>query len=127
MCTILLPIKPEYVEKIINQSKRYEYRRKIGKKKVDRIIIYSTYPIKMVIAEVEVKKVLTDTPDNIWEKTKNYSGISKEKYSKYFCDKNKAFAYQLGKVLVYSKPKRLEDFNIYYSPQSFVYLKIENI
>lgn len=123
MCTILLPIKPEYVEKIINKSKRYEYRRKIGKKEVDKIIIYCTYPIKMVIAEVEVKKVLTDTPDNIWEKTKNYSGISKEKYSKYFCDKNKAFAYQLGKVLVYSNPKSLEDFNIYYPPQSFVYLK----
>lgn len=123
MCTILLPIKPEYVEKIINESKKYEYRRKIGKKNVDKIIIYSTYPIKMVIAEVEVKKVLADTPDNIWEKTKNYSGISKEKYIKYFCNKNEAFAYQLGKVLVYSKPKRLEDFNIYYSPQSFVYLK----
>ena len=33
MCTILLPIKPEYVDRIIDQSKLYEYRKKRCKQK----------------------------------------------------------------------------------------------
>ena len=27
MCTILLPIKPEYAKKIVNKTKIYEYRK----------------------------------------------------------------------------------------------------
>lgn len=33
MCTILLPIKPEYANKIIAQTKLYEYRKKYMQKK----------------------------------------------------------------------------------------------
>ena len=36
MCTILLPIKPEYVAKIINGSKIYEYRKKQCKSTVKK-------------------------------------------------------------------------------------------
>ena len=123
MCTILLPIKPEYANKIVNQTKLYEYRKNLCKKNVDKIIIYSTSPVKRVIAEVEVKSILSNTPDKLWNETKQYSGISKNKYMKYFENKSIAYAYELGSVIVYKYPKKLEDIGINYYPQSYVYLK----
>ena len=41
---------------------------------------------------------------------------------KYFKNKDIAFAYKLGKVIVYKQPKKLEDIGIDYYPQSYVYL-----
>ena len=123
MCTILLPIKPEYANKIIQQTKLYEYRRRIGKRKIDKIVIYITFPIKKVIAELEVKGIVSSTPLKLWQDTKEYSGISKVKYMNYFGDKDVAFAYKLGKVTVYKNPKTLKDIGINYCPQSYVYLE----
>lgn len=122
MCTILLPIKPEYANRIVEQTKLYEYRKNICKKNIDKIVIYSTSPVKRIIAEVEVKAVISNTPNKLWNETKQYSGISKTKYMKYFENKDIAFAYELGKVIVYKQPKKLEDIGIDYYPQSYVYL-----
>ena len=122
MCTILLPIKPEYANRIVEQTKLYEYRKNICKRDIDKIVIYSTSPVKRIIAEVEVKAVISNTPNKLWNETKQYSGISKTKYMKYFENKEIAFAYELGKVIVYKQPKKLEDIGIDYYPQSYVYL-----
>lgn len=46
MCKILLSIKPEYVEKIIKGEKLFEFRRTVPKRKVDVVVIYSTFPEK---------------------------------------------------------------------------------
>lgn len=122
MCTILLPIKPEYANKIVAKTKLYEYRKNICKKNIDKIVIYSTSPVQRIIAEVEVKSVIANTPNKLWEATKKYSGISKTKYMKYFENKDIAFAYELGKVIVYKQPKKLKDIGIDYYPQSYIYL-----
>lgn len=122
MCTILLPIKPEYANKIVEQTKLYEYRKSKCKKEIDRIVIYSTSPVKKVIGEVEVKEVISALPKKLWQDTKEYSGISKIKYMQYFKDKDMAFAYKLGKVTIYNKPKTLKDLGINYYPQSYIYL-----
>ena len=122
MCTILLPIKPEYVNKIINQSKLYEYRRRVSKKKIKKIVIYSTAPVKKIVAEVEVKSIISNTPNKLWSETRQYSGISKADYMKYFKNKRTAYAYELGDVIIYEHPKSLTDIGINYHPQSYVYL-----
>ena len=122
MCTILLPIKPEYVGKIIDQSKLYEYRKKRCKQKVDKIVIYCTAPVKKIVAEVLVEDLISNSPSQLWNITKQYSGISKSKYMKYFENNDIAFAYKLGKVTKYEIPKTLEEIGINYYPQSYVYL-----
>ena len=122
MCKILISIKPEYVEKIILGLKRYEYRTKVAKKDIDAIIIYCTYPTKKVLAEVKIKSILSDTPEGLWEKTKYYSGTTKGFFDKYFSGKEKAYAYELGEVIRYNKPKELKEFGCAFPPQSYVYI-----
>lgn len=55
MCKILLSINPNHVENIFNGTKKYEFRKVECKKPVDKIIIYSTSPIKKVVGEALVK------------------------------------------------------------------------
>lgn len=127
MVMALMSIKPIYVEKILSGKKRYEYRKIPCKKKIEKILIYSTTPIMKVVGEVEVIDVLRDTPYRIWEETKMYSGTSKEFFDQYFDDRQIAIAYVLGKVTEYETPRNLTDFGIKTAPQSFVYLEGKNI
>ena len=123
MCTILLSIKPEYSNKILQGTKKYEYRRQIAKCMVDRILIYSTAPEMKIVGTVEVKGTISETPENLWDKTKTKSGICKEKYFQYFNGRDTAFAYKLGKVELFNPPKGLSDYKLSAAPQSFVYIK----
>lgn len=122
MKRILISINPKYVNSIINKTKKYEYRRVFPKEDVSTLIIYSTSPIKRVIGEVEVLETLKLSKEELWNVTKDKSGISKEFYDEYFKEKEIAYAYKLGKVTVYEEPKLLSEYNIKCAPQSFVYL-----
>lgn len=124
MYNMLISIKPEYVENIFNGSKKYEYRKIRCKQDIDKIIIYSTYPIMKVVGEAKVEKILEDSPDCIWEKTKKYSGIDLNFYQKYFKDRSKAIAYKLTNIKKYDSPKELSSYGIKAAPQSFVYIQI---
>ena len=123
MCTILMPINPQYVDEILAGRKKYEYRKiKAKRQNIDKMIIYSTSPIMKVVAEVDIREVLEETPEKLWEMTKDESGITKDFYNKYYKNRNIAVAYKLGKIKIYNKPKSLDDIGITYVPQSFVYL-----
>ncbi len=120
---ILLPIRPQYVERILKGDKKFEYRKRLSDRDIDKIIIYSTAPVKAVVGEVEVKGTLSMSKTALWEATKAQAGISREKYRRYFAESKKANAYILGKVYRYPENITLDKLGIKYAPQSFVYLK----
>lgn len=123
MCTILLSIKPEYSKNIFNGTKKYEFRKKLAKKNIDKIIVYSSSPDKMVIGEVEVLGTLSLKPSLLWEMTKREAGISRIKYGEYFKNCKNAYAYILGEYIEYNEPKTLSEFGVFCAPQSFVYIE----
>ncbi|MBP3710397.1 MAG: hypothetical protein J6I73_08370 [Treponema sp.] len=102
--------------------KKYEFRRQIAKKNVDEILVYSTFPQMKVIGAVKVEGVISETPVNLWNKTKELAGICKEKYFNYFSNRDIAHAYVLGNVKTFSPPRDLSDYGLKTAPQSFVYL-----
>lgn len=122
MYKILLSINPEHVENIIKGIKKFEYRTRVAKKDIDAIIVYCTYPTKKVLAEVKIKSILSDTPENLWERTKFYSGITKDFFMAYFANRQIAYAYELGEIIKYSEPRELKDFGCIAAPQSYVYV-----
>lgn len=125
MKALLLSIKPEYVEKILQGEKRFEYRKRLAKEDVSYIYVYSTAPSMKVVASVHIEGHLSDSPTALWEKTKAAAGISRAKFRDYFRGCKTAYAYKLGKVEVFESPKNLSDFGVAVAPQSFVYIKIE--
>lgn len=120
--TIIISINPEHVNNIINGSKKFEYRTKVAKSDINKLIIYETMPIKKVVAEVEIVEVLMLSPDDLWEETKEFSGITKTFFDQYFDNRKVAYAYKLGKIKVYDQPLELQDFGLKTAPQSFAYV-----
>ena len=123
MRKIIVSIHPEHVKNIINGTKKFEYRTKVAKSDVKKIIIYETAPIKRVVAEAEIIEVLMMKPEDLWEVTKEQSGISKSFFDSYFENRDVAYAYKLGEVKVYEQPKTLEEFGLRCAPQSFAYVR----
>ncbi len=119
---ILISINPEHAENIIKGIKKYEYRKIAAKQDISSIIIYETTPVKKIVAEAEIIDVLMLSPDELWEQTKQASGISKQFFDTYFSGRNVAYAYKLGKIKVYDQPKSLLDYGIKAAPQSFIYI-----
>lgn len=122
MCTILLSINPQHVENIMQGKKIYEFRKTQCKRKVDKIVIYSTSPIMKVIGEADVEDVLIGKPGQIWRITRKKSGIKKDFFDSYYKDKSQAIAYKLCNIIRYEEPKMLIDLGITCAPQSFQYI-----
>lgn len=122
MSKILMSIKPEYVDKIFTGEKKYEYRKRLCKEKIDTIIVYSSSPIQKVVGELKIKQVLYNKKSIIWDKTNRYGGITKTKYDKYYENCDYAVAYEIEKAILYDKQKDLKDFNVKMAPQSYVYI-----
>lgn len=122
MSDVLISIKPKYVEKILSRQKLFEFRTKVCKKKIERLYIYSSYPVKKVVGYAIVSKIICDTPENLWKQTADYAGISKIDYLYYFRNREMAFAYVLDEIKIFHTPKLLSDFGIKKPPQNFLYL-----
>ena len=75
-----------------------------------------------VVGEAQVIKTISASPTALWEGTKKFAGISRDKYRKYFKGCKVAYAYQLGEVIQYDPPKNLSEIGISLPPQSFIYL-----
>lgn len=125
MSTILLSIKPEYVSRILEGTKKYEFRRTLAQRSVSRILIYSTAPVMKVVGEVEVIGTISLKPSPLWEMTKTHAGISRANFRKYFSGCHLAHAYKLGQVTQYEEGYPLARYGIEQAPQSFVYVDQE--
>jgi predicted transcriptional regulator len=121
---VLLSIKPEFVEKIFDGTKRVEFRRIIFKSdKITSIVVYASSPIQKIIGEFEVDSVLSGSPEYLWHETSADAGISKSYFDQYFADKLKGYAIKIKSVNRYKDPLCLKlDYHISHPPQSFQYL-----
>lgn len=120
---VLLSIKPEFANKIFNGDKKYEYRKVIFKNRdVNKIVVYASAPTSKVIGEFEIEKIMNESPEVLWQKTKRYSGISRIYFEKYFKGRSVGYAIKVKKVKKYKTPKSLQDEYGLRPPQSFIYL-----
>ena len=121
---VLLSIKPEYAKRIFDGDKKFEYRRVLFKRAdVKNIVVYASAPISKVIGEFTIDRVLFDEVSALWETTKEGSGITEELFCKYFANKNKGYAIQIGKTVRYEQPLSLKDKYGLTPPQSFAYIR----
>lgn len=119
---VVLSIKPEFAEKIFDGTKTYEFRKAIFKNsKVKTVLVYASSPVKLVIGEFEIEKIINKDIDSLWRITKHSSGISKDYFYEYFADREDGFAIQIKKTKKYRQPKCLRGHYNLHPPQSFAY------
>lgn len=105
MCDILLSINPEHVENILKGIKKYEYRKIACRRRVDKIIIYSTTPIKKVVGEAEVIDILQKEKDELWHEIENEIRHNKEFFLMNITRIRTAVAYNWDKVQNLKNPR----------------------
>ncbi len=124
MESVIMSIKPQFVDKILTGEKTYEYRKNVCRRSVRKIYIYSTVPVKRIVGEAEIDRIIVEKPEKLWEMTKKSSGIDKVFYDEYFRDREVAVAYKLKNIIEYSEMRLLREFGIETAPQSYRYVNV---
>lgn len=121
---VLLSIRPEYAEKILDGTKRFEFRRRIFQNhNVTTVVIYSTMPVGKIVGEFSIKTIHSGRPQQIWSKTKSQSGITYDYFSRYFSGREISHAIEVDRVKRYSRPRKITEFlTSGVPPQSYAYL-----
>lgn len=78
----------------------------------------------MVVGEAHITRVIEESPEEVWNETKDAAGISKGFFDEYYNGRDKAVAYELDNVTRYGVPKMLSDFGLRSPPQSFSYVDL---
>lgn len=121
---VLLSIKPEFVEKILNGTKAYEFRKNQFKREgITTVVIYATMPVGKVVAEFDIEDIISEHPQELWSRTEYAAGISKEFFDEYYIGRDKATAIKVGNIVRYEKPLNLSELGEgITAPQSYRYL-----
>ena len=78
---MILSIKPNYANAILDGSKLYEYRKVLPKNTdIKKVYIYASKPIMAIVGEFTIGAIISDTPQKVWELTKNDGGITRSQF-----------------------------------------------
>ena len=123
----ILSIKPIYANNILSGGKKVEFRKKIFKKTVERVYIYSSSPQKMIVGYFTIRQIVEDTPANLWEQFHAVGGIDKDSFFEYFKDTTIGYSIEINQVVQFDEEKDpIEFIENFSAPQSYIYLKRKN-
>jgi predicted transcriptional regulator len=121
---VILSIKPVYADAILNGSKQVEFRRKVFKRDVDKVFIYSSSPTQQIIGYFTIDEIVEEKPSYLWKEYNSVGGIQKNDFFKYFDGLETGFTIKIDKVKRFHKgvnPKEvIENFT---APQSYLYVE----
>jgi predicted transcriptional regulator len=119
---VLLSIKPKYTQKIFSGEKKFEFRKQKPKLPFTRVFIYESSPSQTIVGWFNVSRIHSGTPDEIWNKCKQFSGIDEEKYFEYSQGRRVIFAFEIGQIFQFDAPiDPFRHFSDFKPPQNFSY------
>lgn len=130
MKNILISIRPEYANQIMDGCKTVELRRRFTKEinTKTRLFIYSSGPVGAIVGSVRIDKVTELPVKQIWKQFGQAACIEKTDFENYFDGIKFGLALSLGKVTaldeVVDKEDMLDRWGIR-PPQSYMYLSAE--
>jgi predicted transcriptional regulator len=124
---VLMSIRPLYASKILEGQKTVELRRRFPELTADRAtaLIYSSSPVRAVVAYARIRRVLKLPVSRIWEEHGTAACISKEEFDAYFAGLRYGFAILLESVKPLRKRVNAKDLVAQFGivpPQSYRYL-----
>jgi len=119
----LMSIHPEYANKILNGTKRVEFRKWMFSNAPSIVVIYSTSPVSQVVGYFIVDGIEASDPLSLWDKYNTAGGINRKDFNHYFKGAERGIAIRVGKVHRLNKPVGLQELvGSRRPPQSFRYL-----
>lgn len=121
--SVLLSIKPEFANAILDGTKKFEFRRSLFRRPTERVVLYASSPIRLVLGEFTIAEILIMKLDQLWRCTARYAGIEREYFDEYFLGLDHGHAIKVRNTRRYRVPLALrQHLKIQFPPQSFCYL-----
>lgn len=126
---VLLSIKPKYVKSILEGEKKYEFRKAIFRNRsINRVFIYSSAPVKRIVALFEISRILEDHPAVLWDQVRDYAGINDTEFFSYFAGRERGYAIGIGKLREFDTPlDPWEEIPGFVPPQSYCYVDVSPV
>lgn len=116
-------IRPQYVERILDGRKRWEYRRRRPRVTTgDLILIYETAPASAIVASARVGDVLDGHMLDVWAETHADGWVEAQDYAAYFEGASRAIAIELTRLSVFTQSLPLPPGMV--APQSWARLAV---
>ena len=121
---------------MIKKIKLGEYRKNIPNKEFKESYIYSTKSknkrfdkiSQKIILKATIKTIISESPQILWEKTHSIGGVNHDDFNSYFKECSVGFFIPFEKIQVFISPfDPYLEFQDFHPPQSFCYLKEEQI
>ena len=121
---VLLSIKPKYVKSILEGEKQFEFRKAIFRNpSVSRVFIYSSAPVKRIVAIFEISRIIEDHPSALWDQTRDHAGIDDAEFFSYFAGRSRGYAIGIGNLQELGTPiDPREEIPGFVPPQSYCYV-----
>lgn len=123
---VLLAIKPEFAEKILNGKKNYEFRRTgfQDASEIELVFLYSSAPDSEIVGVFTSNRVVEAPPEELWDLFGGESGIEdRSRFLDYFEGTETGHAIEIDDRHRFDTPIdpkiRFSDFS---PPMSFIYL-----
>lgn len=124
--SILISIKPVFVEKIFSGEKKFEFRKSIYKSQsVNTAFIYCSAPTSSIVGEFSIDDTIYLPISALWNQTKSYAGINQSDFLEYFNKKNYGYALVISGNIKYTQAIPLREIGLKRPPQSFCYINSE--
>ncbi len=120
---VLLSLKPNFAESILDGIKQFEFRKVRIKEDVQHILLYASSPIKAFVGFIEIDKIIEGHPSTLWKVAGEAGGISRQQFHKYFKGRNNGYAIKIKAIHKFKAsidPKKLME--CFHPPQSFRYI-----
>lgn len=128
---ILISIRPRFARAILEGNKTIELRRgRMLTAAGSLLVLYSSSPVKAVVATARLYKVEEATPQQMWPRVRGGAGVVREEYDRYFRNAQRAFALHLRDVLEIHVPYTLAEMRMsprIAPPQSFRYVTASQV
>ena len=120
--TILISIRPRWVEKIASGEKRAELRKMLPVWS-GRMWVYETAPVKAIVGSMDIEKVERLPVEELWEAVKDASCVGHEEFLAYYKDAKEGYAAWIAGWHPLQKPIRLSELGLKLPPQSWQWIE----
>lgn len=102
---VLLSIRPEHAESILDGEKTWEYRKVAPKRGPPmRLVLYASAPVQAAVGEAWTWTVREDSPDALIDETVSHTPHEPEDVRGYFGDTSTGYALRIGSYLRFNDP-----------------------
>jgi predicted transcriptional regulator len=97
-CAALISVHPVFANRILEGSKRAEFRRRGAARRITHLILYATAPVRAVVGVAEIERIVRGSPADLWHANASVAGIGRAEFFEYFSGATLGVAYMVARA-----------------------------